>query len=48
MGPLCAAGCGSNDGTAWLVCYPEKGVQGKRVKMWTQGGVSIQREYETI
>ena len=48
MGRLCAAGRGSNDGTAWLVCHPEKGVQSKRVKMWMQGGVSIQREYGTI
>ena len=31
-----------------LVCHPEKKVRAKRMKMWLQGGVSIQREDGTI
>jgi epoxyqueuosine reductase QueG len=31
-----------------LVCHPEKKVRAKRLKMWTQGGVSIQREDGTV
>jgi epoxyqueuosine reductase QueG len=31
-----------------LVCHPEKKVRAKRMKMWIQGGVSIQREDGTI
>ena len=31
-----------------LVCHPEKKVRAKRMKMWMQGGVSIQREDGTI
>ena len=27
-----------------LVCHPEKKVRAKRLKMWTQGGVSVQHE----
>jgi len=38
--PLCSA-CN-------LVCHPEKKVRAKRMKMWLQGGVTIQREDGTI
>ena len=31
-----------------LVCHPEKKVRAKRMKMWLQGGVSIQRDDGTI
>ena len=31
-----------------LVCHPEKKVRAKRMKMWMQGGVSIQREDGTV
>ena len=31
-----------------LVCHPEKKVRAKRMKMWIQGGVSIQREDGSI
>ena len=31
-----------------LVCHPEKKVRAKRMKMWKQGGVSIQRDDGTI
>jgi ferredoxin len=38
--PLCSA-CN-------LVCHPEKKVRAKRMKMWLQGGVTVQREDGTI
>ena len=31
-----------------LVCHPEKKVRAKRMKMWLQGGVSIQRDDGTV
>jgi len=31
-----------------LVCHPEKKVRAKRMKMWKQGGVSVQHEDGTI
>jgi epoxyqueuosine reductase len=31
-----------------LVCHPEKKVRAKRMKMWLQGGVSVQREDGTV
>ena len=31
-----------------LVCHPQKKVRAKRMKMWLQGGVTIQREDGTI
>ena len=29
VGRFCAAGCGSNDGPAWLIPDPKKGVRAK-------------------
>lgn len=31
-----------------LVCHPEREVRGKRVKMWTQGGLVVQHEDGTL
>ena len=31
-----------------LVCHPERKVRAKRLKMWRQGGVTVQHEDGTI